>query len=78
MICLPLFWDQHDNAQRMAELGFGVRLDPYRVTGPELRGAVDRVLADTGLRSRLASLGQAIRGRDGLRHAADLVEKAAR
>ena len=78
MICLPLFWDQYDNAQRVAELGLGVRLDPYRVTGPELRGAIGRLLADAALRSRLAALGQAIRGRGGLRHAADLIEKAVR
>jgi len=77
MICLPLFWDQHDNAQRIAELGLGARLDPYRVTGAELRDAIGHLLADTALRSRLAALGQAIRGRDGLRHAADLIEKAA-
>jgi UDP:flavonoid glycosyltransferase YjiC (YdhE family) len=25
MVCLPLFWDQYDNAQRVAELGYGVR-----------------------------------------------------
>jgi UDP:flavonoid glycosyltransferase YjiC (YdhE family) len=30
MICLPLFWDQYDNAQRVDELGLGVRLAPYR------------------------------------------------
>ena len=29
MIVLPLFWDQYDNAQRVDELGFGVRLDTY-------------------------------------------------
>ena len=34
MVVLPLFWDQYDNAQRVDELGFGVRLDPYRVHGP--------------------------------------------
>jgi MGT family glycosyltransferase len=28
MLVLPLFWDQHDNAQRVAELGFGIRLAP--------------------------------------------------
>jgi len=77
MICLPLFWDQHDNAQRIAELGLGARLDPYRVTGQELRHAVGRLLDQPGLRSRLAGLGQAIRERNGLRQAAGLIERAA-
>ena len=29
MVCLPLFWDQVDNAQRLAETGFGARLPAY-------------------------------------------------
>ena len=29
MIVLPLFWDQYDNAQRVDETGFGVRLPTY-------------------------------------------------
>ena len=29
MLVLPLFWDQHDNAQRVDEMGFGHRLAPY-------------------------------------------------
>ena len=29
MIALPLFWDQYDNAQRVDETGFGVRLQTY-------------------------------------------------
>jgi len=77
MICLPLFWDQYDNAQRIAELGFGVRLDPYRVTAPQLRGAVERLLSDAALRARMAELGQRIRARDGVRRGAGLIEKAA-
>jgi len=36
MVLLPLFWDQYDNAQRMHELGLGVRLDTYRFTDAEL------------------------------------------
>jgi len=76
MICLPLFWDQYDNAQRVDELGLGIRLDPYRVSGDELRAAVGRLLADAGLRTRVAGLGTRIRARDGVHRAADLIEKA--
>lgn len=77
MILLPLFWDQHDNAQRMAELGYGVRLDPYRFTDAQLHGAIDRLLGDTALRRTLTETGRTIRSRDGLHRAADLIERAA-
>ena len=36
MIVLPLFWDQHDNAQRVDETGFGVRLRTYDFEDAEL------------------------------------------
>jgi UDP:flavonoid glycosyltransferase YjiC (YdhE family) len=78
MILLPLFWDQYDNAQRMHELGLGVRLAPYEFDPAELRQAIDRLLAGTALREKLAAEGQRIRARDGLRHAAGLIEAAAR
>jgi MGT family glycosyltransferase len=74
MVVLPLFWDQYDNAQRMDELGFGVRLDTYRFAPGELTGAIDRLLTDSALRSRLASASAEIQSRDGLRRAADLIE----
>ncbi|GAA4581807.1 glycosyltransferase [Planotetraspora phitsanulokensis] len=77
MIVLPLFWDQYDNAQRVAETGCGVRLDTYGFTDEELVGAVDRLLGDAGLRSRLDAEGERIRARDGLRLAADVIEKIA-
>ncbi|MEU1732861.1 nucleotide disphospho-sugar-binding domain-containing protein [Streptosporangium sp. NPDC020145] len=76
MIVLPLFWDQYDNAQRVDELGYGVRLAPYTFTDEELTGALDRLLGDTALRERLAAAGEEIRRRDGLRRAADLIERA--
>ncbi len=37
MIVMPLFWDQYDNAQRVAETGFGERLDTYGHAPDELR-----------------------------------------
>jgi MGT family glycosyltransferase len=78
MVLLPVFWDQHDNAQRVAELGYGIRLDTYRSTGTELRGAVDRLVADDDLGVRMAAIGEAIRARDGKREAADLIEQVGR
>jgi MGT family glycosyltransferase len=77
MIVLPLFWDQYDNAQRMDELGFGVRLNTYGFTDAQMRGALERLLADGALRERLARAGEAIRARDGLSRAAAIVEDAA-
>jgi MGT family glycosyltransferase len=77
MVCLPLFWDQYDNAQRVDELGLGVRLAPYTCSPAALREAIDRLLADTSLRNTLTAAGERIRARDGLRHAADLIEQAA-
>jgi MGT family glycosyltransferase len=77
MIVLPLFWDQHDNAQRVAELGLGVRLDTYRFTDAELHGALAQLLGDRALRDRLATGAAQIQARQGLRRAADLIEGAA-
>ncbi len=74
MVLLPLFWDQYDNAQRMHELGYGIRLQTYEFTPEELNGAVEKLLADTELRARLAAIGERIRARDGLRKAADIIQ----
>jgi MGT family glycosyltransferase len=75
MVVLPLFWDQPDNAQRVRELGFGVRIDPYAFDAAELRSAVDRLLEDGDLRHRMDAVGRSIRAADGTRVAADLIER---
>jgi MGT family glycosyltransferase len=75
LIVLPLFWDQYENAQRIDELGFGIRLDTYAFADAELTDAVDRLLGDTGLRTRLAEIGAGIRARNGLRVGADVIER---
>jgi MGT family glycosyltransferase len=78
VIVLPLFWDQYDNAQRVHELGLGIRLDTYRFTDAQMYDALARLLGDAGLRGRLAGAAAAIQRRDGVRKAADLIEQAAR
>jgi MGT family glycosyltransferase len=77
MVALPIFWDQHDNAQRLDETGFGVRLDTYRHSGAELTGAIDRLLGDEELAARLARTSQRLQQARGTELAADLIERAA-
>jgi len=77
MVVLPLFWDQYDNAQRMDELGLGVRLDTYRFADEELAGAIERLAADRPLRARLDALAAELQASPGTIRAADLVERLA-
>ncbi|HEX3325763.1 MAG TPA: nucleotide disphospho-sugar-binding domain-containing protein [Actinomycetota bacterium] len=75
MVVLPLFWDQYDNAQRVQEVGCGVRLDTYRFAERELTDALDRLLADTAMRRRMEDGATRIRQLDGKTRAADLIER---
>jgi MGT family glycosyltransferase len=75
MLVLPIFWDQHDNAQRVHEMGYGVRLPTYGFADGELAAAIDRVLADGAMRTRCARAGQRLRQRPGTILAADLIEE---
>jgi MGT family glycosyltransferase len=74
MVVLPLFWDQHDNAQRVHETGFGIRLDTYGHEPEQLTGAIDRLLADERLSARLAPASERLRAHPGTEAAADLIE----
>ena len=77
MLVLPIFWDQHDNAQRVHETGYGVRLPTYTCTGEQLSAALDRLMHDDSLRSRAAAAGERLRQRPGTILAADLIERLA-
>jgi MGT family glycosyltransferase len=74
MVVLPLFWDQHDNAQRMQELGFGRRLDTYGHEPEELIESVENLLADPQLGARLRGISQRLQAEPGTVKAADLIE----
>jgi MGT family glycosyltransferase len=72
MIVLPLFWDQHDNAQRMAECGFGVRLPTYEFEDTQLHEAIDRLLASP--EPQLEATSARLRAQPGTTRAADLIQ----
>ena len=77
MLVLPIFWDQHDNAQRVHETGYGIRLPTYALERDTLVGAVERLLGDDELRGRVHIAGQRLRERPGTEAAADLIERVA-
>jgi MGT family glycosyltransferase len=77
MVLLPIFWDQHDNAQRIDETGFGIRLPTYSFGEGDLAAAIDRLLADRELRGRLAQVSERLQASPGNERAAELIEQLA-
>ena len=75
MVVLPLFWDQHDNAQRMQELGLGRRLDTYAHEPAELIAAIESLHADPLLPQRLNGISRRLQDDPGTARAADLIWK---
>lgn len=75
MVVLPLFWDQYDNAQRVHELGLGIRLPTYAFAEEQMHAALERLLGDSALQGRLKRVSRTVRDRDGLSLAADLIER---
>jgi MGT family glycosyltransferase len=77
MVALPLFWDQYDNAQRVDETGYGIRLRTYEFEEDELHSALDRLPADEGLAARMTSTASVLQAFPGTVRAADLIEGVA-
>jgi UDP:flavonoid glycosyltransferase YjiC (YdhE family) len=77
MLALPIFWDQHDNAQRVHETGCGLRLPTYSFADDELTGALETILTDQTIRARVSAAGERLRRTPGTVMAADLIERLA-
>ena len=78
MVVAPIFWDQHDNAQRVEETGFGIRLKTYGFEPEQLSDAVDRLAGDERLHERLRAVSKRLQANQGRDRAADLIERLAR
>jgi MGT family glycosyltransferase len=77
MVVVPQMVEQEVTADRVAELGAGVRLDPADVTPARLAEAVDRVTGDPSFAAEVQRLGKTVREAGGAPAAADLLERAA-
>jgi demethyllactenocin mycarosyltransferase len=74
VIAVPQTAEQRANADRIVELGLGLRLAMPDARPEALRSAVAAVLADGGIRARVAGVRAAIRAAGGATAAADVVE----
>jgi UDP:flavonoid glycosyltransferase YjiC (YdhE family) len=77
ILVLPIFWDQHDNAQRVHETGYGIRMSTYGFGAGELAAGLEHVLANEPLRAQCTAAGERLRERPGTELAADLIEALA-
>jgi MGT family glycosyltransferase len=77
MVLLPIFWDQHDNAQRVQEVGFGERLSTYSFTDDEIARAIDGLLGEDALYAKLHGISKRLNENPGNVKAADLIERVA-
>jgi UDP:flavonoid glycosyltransferase YjiC (YdhE family) len=77
MVVLPLFWDQYDNAQRVHETGFGIRLHTYDFADHELHDAIERMLANTATQAHMKSIATRLQQSPGTTRSANLIEQLA-
>jgi MGT family glycosyltransferase len=77
MIVLPVFWDQYDNAQRVDELGYGVRLSTYDFDPAQMHAAIAELLGGAERRERLDAISRRLQASPGTERAADLIERVA-
>ncbi len=74
MIVMPLFADQYDNAQRIEEKGFGIRLNPYDFEENVLLENIDKLLNDENLTLKLNKISERIQSSKRISKVAELIE----
>jgi MGT family glycosyltransferase len=73
-LILPFCWDGLDNATRIQETGYGLRLPRYTWSDDELASALSRLLTDGAMHRRLAAISAHMQAADGRRKAARLID----
>jgi MGT family glycosyltransferase len=77
MLNFSLFWDQHDNAQRVDETGFGIRLQPYEFSDGEFYDALEDLSCNRERIERVAPIAQRLQESPGIERAAALIDQLA-
>lgn len=74
IVAVPQMTEQQANADRIAELGLGLRLSPAEVTAEALRAAVHEVTVSAQVAANLRDMQDRIGAAGGARAAADVIE----
>ena len=75
LLALPLFHDQFDTAQRLAETGLSIRLDAYSCTANQLIEAIEKMLYDVALHDRLKAISVRIKSTNRHKELAERIEQ---
>jgi MGT family glycosyltransferase len=78
MVLVPQQIEQEKTAQRSAELGLGIALDPYNLTAEALRTAVEQVQQAPSFRANVQAMQQTVRAAGGFQSAVDAITGFAR
>ena len=77
VIIMPLFYDQFDNAQRVQEKGYGIRLEPYDFEDHVLVQAIESILNDSELKQKYVAMAERIKQSNSKVNACLQIEKLA-
>ncbi|NP_001310094.1 uncharacterized UDP-glucosyltransferase YjiC-like [Tetranychus urticae] len=78
LIVIPQFGDQLDNAQRIVDLGLGVRINLHEFSGEKLLKAIEDVLNNKEIHSNVARVSEELKKSDSRDKVISLIEQLAR
>ena len=74
MIVMSMFCDQFDNAQRIQEKGFGIRINPFQCTKDQLLNAIEKLVNDQELALKMKKISERIKAEVKLGKVGHLIE----
>jgi MGT family glycosyltransferase len=72
-LIMPFCWDGLDNARRIQDTGYGAKLARYTWTDAQLERAIADLIADQGLKDKLAAISKRMQNADGVERAAQII-----
>ena len=72
---MPLYVDQFDNAQRVHEKEFGIRLNAYQCTKDQLANAINKLIYDEDLALKMKKISNRMKAQVKQENVAELIEQ---